>query len=519
MTVYLLAVSSLVLLFLLAGASVFFVLRYGSLKKRCDEAVDKSMSERDGLIKNSIRLEEEIKSLQGRLDALSGSLKEANVLSEKLREEDRGLYAKVSRLTADNENLHEKIGTQKTDYESRLEKQKNEFLELESRFKEAFENLSSKMLEDRSKKFLEINKENISGILNPLSQKIAEFQKKVEETYDKESKQRFSLQTEIGRLVEVENTMKKAAENLTTALKGSGKVQGDWGEMILEQLLEYSGLTKGFQYEIQKELETTDESGEKINLRPDVVVHLPMGRDLIIDSKVSLTDYERYMSASNPGSGRNAGNEGGVADAGLISGNTGDAADRQASDADKFLKSHINSIKKHINELSAKNYSKLLKSNSLDAVIMFIPIEFAYTAAVNSDDGRDILNYAAGKNVIIATPSLIILVLKIVYSLWIQEKSMEKAVEVMRMAGQLYDKFCSFGESMENIGKSLDRTREAYDNARSQLVSGKGNIMGRFEKMKRLGAKAVKSLDRDKFEQDEENGNGYEELIIDEPHE
>ena len=302
----------------------------------------------------------------------------------------------------------------------------------------------------------------------------------MEETYDKESKQRFSLQNEIKKLIDTQDTMKQTTENLTTALKGTGKVQGDWGEIILEQLLEYSELIEGIQYEIQKTVRTTNEMDEKINLRPDVIVHLPKGRDLIIDSKVSLTDYEKYMSLSK---------------------NAGLAAETGA-DADKLLKSHILSIKRHINELSDKKYSNLSGSKSIDSVIMFIPIEFAYTVAVNYD--RELLTYAYGKNVIIATPSIIMLIMKIVYNLWVQEKSQEKAAEVMTLAGQLYDKFCSFVKSMEDIGASIEKTSAAYDNAKGQLVSGRGNIMSRFEKMRLLGAKTSKMLDADKFDREDE---------------
>ena len=478
-TIDLLAALSILSFAALAAVAVFFVKYAGRQKKLTAEIIDRSLSEKDGLTKEIIVFKEEAKALNGRLEAASGALETANALTEKLREENKNLFAKVSELTADNNNLSEKIKSLAADYETRLERQKKEFLD----FKEVFENLSTKILEEKSEKFLEINKNSISGILNPLSEKILEFQKKVEETYDKESKQRFSLQNEIKKLVETQDTMKQTTENLTAALKGTGKVQGDWGEMILEQLLEYSELIEGIQYEIQKTVKTTNEMDEKINLRPDVIVHLPKGRDLIIDSKVSLTDYERYMSLSSAGGGTSA-----------------DAV----ADADKFLKSHTLSIKRHINELSDKKYSNLSGSKSIDSVIMFIPVEFAYTAAVNYD--RELLTYAYGKNVIIATPSIVMLILKIVYNLWVQEKSQEKAAEVMALAGGLYDKFCSFAKSMEDIGHSIGKTAAAYDNAKGQLDSGKGNIMSRFEKIRLLGAKTSKTLDAGKF--DREDGGG-----------
>jgi DNA recombination protein RmuC len=486
-TIDLLAALSILSFAALAAVAVFFVKYAGRQKKLTAEIIDRSLSEKDGLTKEIIVFKEEAKALNGRLEAASGALETANALTEKLREENKNLFAKVSELTADNNNLSEKIKNLAADYETKLERQKKEFLD----FKEVFENLSTKILEEKSEKFLEINKNSISGILNPLSEKILEFQKKVEETYDKESKQRFSLQNEIKKLVETQDTMKQTTENLTTALKGTGKVQGDWGEMILEQLLEYSELIEGIQYEIQKTVKTTNEMDEKINLRPDVIVHLPKGRDLIIDSKVSLTDYERYMSLSSAGGGTSA-------DAG--------------ADADKFLKSHTLSIKRHINELNDKKYSNLSGSKSIDSVIMFIPVEFAYTAAVNYD--RELLTYAYSKNVIIATPSIVMLILKIVYNLWVQEKSQEKAAEVMELAGGLYDKFCSFAKSMEDIGHSIGKTAAAYDNAKGQLNSGKGNIMSRFEKIRLLGAKTSKTLDAGKFDREDEGGGDADKKYI-----
>ncbi len=492
----------LLILFILFSAlalvAIFFIKYVNRQKKLTAEIIGKNLFEKDGLIKKIIVFEEEVKALNGRLESANGALNDANALTEKLREENKNLFAKVSELTADNNNVREKIANLTADYETKLERQKKEFLD----FKEIFENLSSKILKDKSNEFLEINKNNINALLNPLSEKILEFQKKVEETYDKESKQRFSLQNEIKKLVETQDTMKQTTENLTTALKGTGKVQGDWGEMILEQLLEHSELIEGIQYEIQKTVKTTNEMDEKINLRPDVIVHLPQNRDLIIDSKVSLTDYERYMSLTGGilGTEREAAVE--INDDADVAKEP--AKDTANTDAEKFLKSHIVSIKRHINELSSKKYSNLAGSKSLDAVIMFIPVEFAYTAAVNYD--RELLTYAYGKNVIIATPSIIMLTLKIVYNLWVQEKRQEKAAEVMVLAGQLYDKFCSFDKNMEDIGSSLNKTVAAYDNAKKLLVLGKGNIMSRFKKIKGLGAKTSKTLDAGKFDHEDEGG-------------
>ena len=503
-TIDLLAALSILSFAALAAVALFFVKYANRQKKITAGIIDKNLFEKDALIKKSIVFEEEVKALKERLEASGGLLNGANALTEKLREENKNLFAKISELTANDNNLREKIKNLTADYETRLERQKKEFLDFKQAFENLSENLSSKILEEKSKKLSEINKESISGILNPLSEKILEFQKKVEETYDKESKQRFSLQNEIKKLVETQDTMKQTTENLTTALKGTGKVQGDWGEMILEQLLEYSELVEGIQYEIQKTVKTTNEMDEKINLRPDVIVHLPQNRDLIIDSKVSLTDYERYMSLSSAGAGTSGITAGGSGDNSGGSAVSAVAGAGNGADADKFLKSHILSIKRHINELSDKKYSNLSGSKSIDSVIMFIPVEFAYTAAVNYD--RELVTYAYSKNVIIATPSIVMLILKIVYKLWVQEKSQEKATEVLALAGQLHDKFCSFAKGMEDIGSSIDKTAAADDNAKKLLVLGKGNIMSRFEKIRLLGAKTSKTLDAGKFDREDKGG-------------
>ncbi len=487
---------SFILLFVIFFAvsvilAIYFVLYVKKSKKTIDELIDASREEKDGLIKKTITQEEELKSLNLRLETLSAELSASAVLTENLREENKNLSVKISAISTENKNLIEKIENIKSDYEERLKRQKDEFIDFKQAFENLSENLSSKILEEKSKKLIEINKDSISGILNPLSEKIAEFQRKVEETYDKESKQRFSLQNEIKKLIDTQDAMKQTTENLTSALRGSGKVQGDWGEMILEQLLEYSELIEGMQYEIQKTVKSVNEMDETINLRPDVIVHLPKGRDLIIDSKVSLTDYEKYMSLTY-GSG---------ADFSPVYAKADSNPDNANNDPEKFLKLHISSIKRHINEISDKKYTALYGLKSIDSVIMFIPIEFAYTVAVNYD--RELLGYAYGKKVIIATPSIILLILKIVYNLWVQEKSQEKAAEVMKLAGNLYDKFCSFAKSMEDIGTSIERTSASYNNAKNLLSLGKGNIMSKIEKMRLLGAKTSKVLDASKFEKDD----------------
>ncbi|MCL4542845.1 MAG: DNA recombination protein RmuC [Deltaproteobacteria bacterium] len=454
----------LVLFFIAFAASVIVSLAYiAKLKAYYSDIITRNSLQNDQNIKNNIVLESELNNEKNQHNQTVSRLKDAQTEIDGLRKENTDLIAGLSKVNADNKNLEERILAQKADLDLKLSSQKSEFLELENRFKEAFENLSAKILEDKSKKFTEINKESLDGILKPLSDRIKEFEKKVEDTYVSDTKERYSLQNTISKLIETENNMKLTTENLTKALKGNAKVQGNWGEMVLETLLEYSGLIKGEQYETQKSLSIEDENGFIENLRPDVIVHLPEDRELILDSKVSLTDYEKYVSAEENDENRK-----------------------------DYLKNHVNSIKKHIDELSGKRYNIALGGKSLDFVIMFIPIDFAYTVALNED--KNMLNEALNKNIIIATPSVLLLMLKTVENLWYQVNLNRNAVLIMGEAGKLYDKFISFAESMQEIKTGINKTSLAYDAAINQLSRGKGNLINKLEGIKKLGVKSNKSL-------------------------
>ncbi len=321
-----------------------------------------------------------------------------------------------------------------------------------------FKNLANEILEQKSKSFTESNKQNIENILKPLSEKIQGFEKKVEDTYDKESKQRFSLEQQIRQLQEANIQISQEALNLTNALKGESKTQGVWGEFILERVLEKSGLKKGSEYEVQVNLK--DEDGK--TKQPDVIVRLPENKDLIIDSKVSLSAYEKYSSED------------------------------EEKQKELYLKQHLLSIRNHIKGLSEKNYQNLEGIRNLDFVMMFMPIEAAFTLAVQHDDKLFI--DAFEKNIVIVCPSTLLATLRTIQNIWRYEQQNNNAMEIAQSAGRIYDKFVLFLESLDDLGTYLDKAQRSYGKTYNQLQSGHGNLIGRVQKLKELGARTSKKI-------------------------
>jgi DNA recombination protein RmuC len=356
-------------------------------------------------------------------------------------------------LEAKAKMLQEKIDFQKTEFDT-IKKQLN----IE------FENMASKIFEEKSEKFVKINQENIANILKPLGENIDKFKKKVEETYDKESKERFSLEREVKRLVELNQQISVDANNLTQALKGNSKTQGNWGEMILENILEKSGLVKDREYFVQEFLKDSNgnivknESGHK--MQPDVIICYPDDRKIIVDSKTSLTDYLNYINAGNDDEKTNS------------------------------VKKHLVSVKKHIDELSSKRYEDF--APTLDFVMMFIPNESAYMLAMQSDP--NLWNYAYDKRIILISPTNMIAALKLVADLWKREYQNKNAEEIAKRGAILYDKFAGFVESLMSVGTNMDKAQKSYDAALNQLKDGKGNLIGQAEKLKDLGIKPKKNL-------------------------
>ena len=364
------------------------------------------------------------------------------------REKVQNLISQLAETKSNNEHLNEKLAQQKSDIEK-----------LQEKFTKEFENLANKILDEKSTKFTAQNRENLDQILKPLGEKIKDFEKKVEEVYVNDSKDRSGLSEQLKTLFELNQKMTKEAANLTNALKGETKTQGNWGEFVLENLLENSGLVKDREYFIQESVKTED--GRR--LQPDIIVKLSENRSIIIDSKVTLVAYEKYNSSESK------------------------------EEKERALKEHIISIKNHYKDLSSKNYQDLYQLRTLDFVIMFIPIESALALAVQTDS--NLFTYAFEQRILILSPSILLASLKIFSSIWQQEKQNQNALEIARQSGALYDKFQNFLKDLKNIGDKLDIAKGSYDEAFKKLKSGRGNLISSTEKIKQLGAKAKKSIE------------------------
>lgn len=378
--------------------------------------------------------------------------READQLSSSRHQEIVELQKSIASLKEQNNFLSEKISNQKLELEETAKK-----------FNTEFQNLANRILEEKSARFTEINQNNIKGLLEPLGENIREFRKKVEETYDKESKQRFSLEDRIKELVTLNQKISQEANNLTRALKGEAKKQGDWGEMILENILEKSGLVKDREYFVQEFLRDQNgdplknESGER--MRPDVIVAYPGDKKIIIDSKVSLLAYERYCSC--------------------------DVKEEQ----EQNLKEHVQAVRNHIDGLSSRNYQDY--ASSLDFVMLFVPIEPAYLTVMQKDP--ELWNYAYRKRILLISPTNLIAALKLVLDLWKREYQNRNAMEIAERGGQLYDKFVSLSETLRVLGDNIEKTQKSYNTAMNQLQEGKGNLIGQVEKLRELGAKTKKN--------------------------
>jgi DNA recombination protein RmuC len=401
----------------------------------------------------------------------------ANAKTEKaaLDEKINGLQLQITQLKEQNHQTiqeRENIRTEKdalaiqlskkeADFDSLLEKnkeQKQEVEQLQEKFTKEFENLANKILEEKTNKFTEQNKENMKNILSPLQDKIQLFEKKVEDTHKESIDYHAALRQQILGLSKMNEQMSKETLNLTKALKGDSKMQGNWGELVLERVLEKSGLEKGREYEVQQSFTTPE--GNRVF--PDVVINLPDGKKMIVDSKVTLTAYERYINE--------------------------DDDDLKA----QFLKEHVNAIKRHVEQLGDKNYQDLYQIESPDFVLLFIPMEPAFALALNED--TTLYNKAFEKNIVIVTPSTLLATLRTIDSMWANQKQQENALEIARQAGALYDKFEGFVGDLIKIGKRMDEAKSEYGNAMNKLVEGKGNLITSVEKLKKMGAKAKKAL-------------------------
>lgn len=435
----------------IGGSSIYFIRTYQlksevGLNRDDAEKLTRQYSEAQAQI---AMISERNSNLIHQLEVINGELKSSEAENRKLLEETTSLREK-------NTHLIEKLSEHKKDLE-----------QVHEQFKNQFKVLANEILEEKTSKFTHQNQINIKQILDPLGERIKEFNKKVEETYNTEMKERVTLQEQIRGLTELNQRMSIEANNLTKALKGESKVQGNWGEIILERILEKSGLQKDREYRVQ--VSGSNDQGRKI--QPDVIIDLPDQRHLVVDSKVSITAFERYTSAESE------------------------------TERESALKEHIQSVRSHVKGLSEKNYHTMYGINTPDFVLMFIPVEPAFSLAIQNDPS--LYNEAMDRNIVLVSPSTLLAILATISSMWKHENRTKNAMEIAEQGGRLFDKLVSFAEDLAGIGNRLQQTQTVYDQAMTKLKTGRGNLVGRARKLQELGVKATKSLPAE-FRDDQE---------------
>lgn len=398
---------------------------------------------------------------------------------EKLNERFEMALREKEEIRQEKEHINMQLARRNSEYESlemRNREQKAEVEKLQEKFTKEFENLANKILDEKSTKFTKQNKESLEIILNPLQEKIKSFEKRVEDTHKESIDRHAMLRQQIIGLKELNEQMSKEATNLTKALKGDSKLQGNWGELVLERVLEKSGLEKDREYFVQNSFTTED--GRR--LLPDVVLHLPDNKKMIVDSKVSLVAYERFVN------------------------------EEEEEERAKFLKAHVASLKKHVEQLSAKNYQNLYQIESPDFVLLFVPIEPAFAVALNQDNS--LYSWAFEKNIVIVTPSTLLATLRTVDSMWTNEKQQQNAIEIATQAGRLYDQFVNLTEDLLKVGNQLNTVKGSYDSTMVKLT-GKGNLISRVERLKKLGSKASKHINEKLLKKAEEDDSSDDTLL------
>ena len=439
MIYFLIAICSLLIGFI---AAYFLVQSKLHIEKKKQEELNAALIEKNAAIENLKKFsDEKIIFLQDNINSTISKLSEEQLKNVSLTE-------KLARSEENVITLNNKLKQQLSDIES-----------LQKTFSENFELLASRILKQNTIEFAENNQKKISEILTPLKEKILSFEKQVSETYEKGLKDQSELKAELKKLYDLNNHISEEAHNLTKALKGDNKLQGNWGEVVLERILERSGLTKDQEYFTQ--YSARNESGEII--RPDVVIKLPENKHIIIDSKVSLVAYEQFA-------------------------NTSDNEEKA-----KFAKMHVDSIKNHVKGLSEKHYytSKEIP-NTPEFVLLFIPIESSFSTAIQND--IDLFNFAWDRRVIIVSPSTLLATLKTIESIWKREKQTQNAIEIASEGGKLYDKFAGLIEDLNKLGNQLETVQKTYQEANKKLHTGSGNLMGKVRKLQLLGAKNTKNL-------------------------
>ena len=445
-------------LFALLGLLTGFIVTYffinQKLKSQKAEFEKQTEKRSTTALTEKMELEKQLGILDERVSSLQKEKDEATRKQQVTQKEKEEAELKIATLKSDYNHLQE-----------RLDNERKEVEKLQEKFKAEFQNMANAILKQNTREFNETSHKNMSDLLNPLKEKITDFEKKVEETYQKGKIDQTVLKEELKRLQEMNMKLGEEAGNLTKALKSDPKKQGNWGEVVLERILERSGLNKNEEYFLQYTAKGEDGN----TLRPDVLINLPEEKHLIIDSKVSLTAFQEYIAAD-------------------------DEAKRE-----KALKQHLLSIRNHVKELSEKNYHNLKELNTPDFVLMFMPVEPAFGTAVQAD--ADLFNFAWEKRIVIVSPTTLLATLRTVASIWSHEKQTRNALEIAKQGGKLYDKFEGFLKDLEKIGDNLEKAQTSYTEAHKKLISGRGNLLGQIEKLKVMGAKATKQIDKKYLEE------------------
>ena len=439
-----------ILIYILIAISAFALsfLYFNVQKRKISEEHTQITTE---LNEKLIQLDREKLIFGQKNEQIDGELATTKAELDKRVKESEQIRSELTRAKVENEHLAQKN-----------EDVVKEFEKLQKQAATEFENIANKILKKNTIEFSNVNNEKLMEILSPLRDKIQTFEKKVEETYEKGLRDQTDLKAELKKLQDLNTTISKEANNLTKALKGDVKKQGNWGEIVLERILERSGLTEGQEFE--REVVAKNIEGKII--RPDVIVNLPDKKHIIIDSKVSLVAYERYTNSEDN------------------------------DERERFLKEHMLSLKSHIKELHVKHYSSSPNFNSPDFVLLFIPIESSFSVTVEQD--QQIFNYAWENKIVIVSPSTLLATLRTIASIWQQENQTKNAIEIAKQSGALYDKFAAFIDDIDKLGRNLETVQKTYNEASKKLYTGKGNLVRRAEILRELGAATSKQIP-DKF--------------------
>jgi DNA recombination protein RmuC len=424
------------IIFLIIGIAIGALIGFFAFNKKKDDS-------------NQLVADEKLRAAESLSDGLRRDIQNAKTETTQERSKSESLQIKLASIQTENMNVVQRLAEQKTQLE-----------DLQAKFTKEFENLANRILDDKSKKFTEQNEAQLKNILDPLRDRIQSFEKRVNETHNESAIERSALKEQLRIMSDMNKRMSEEALNLTKALKGDSKKQGNWGELILEKVLEKSGLTKGREYDVQQSFTLEDGS----RLQPDVIIRLPDSKNLIVDSKVSLVAYERYIAC--------------------------DDDDKALQEA--YIKEHILSVRNHIRGLSGKSYHSLYGIGSPDFVLLFIPIEPAFILSISTDN--DLYNDAFDKNVVLVSPTTLLATLRTIANVWKQEYQSQNAMEIAKQGADMYDKFVSFTEDLIKVGKLMDDSKKTYSEAMNKLYDGKGNLVRRAENMKKLGVKASKQL-------------------------